>query len=163
MRAGFDVAARTAGKLGAVLLQFPFSFHNTPENVARLKQTCSSDFSDYRWWWRCGTSSWSDDELYYELLRERGVGFCNIDQPVIGRSIDPRERVTAPVGYMRLHGRRYDTWFSDDPATPPAERYNYLYSEEELEPWAERIRKLAKQHAAQLLSSPTIISRAKAL
>lgn len=52
--------------------------------------------------------------------------------------------VTAPVGYIRLHGRRYDTWFSDDPASPPEERYNYLYTEAELAPWAARIRKLAK-------------------
>jgi uncharacterized protein YecE (DUF72 family) len=71
------------------------------------------------------------------------VGFCNIDQPVIGRSMKPTERSTARVGYIRLHGRRYDTWFSDDPTTPPEERYNYLYSEEELEPWAERIQHVA--------------------
>ena len=47
--------------------------------------------------------------------QERGVGFCNIDQPLIGRSIKPDKRVTSPIGYFRLHGRRYDTWFSDDP------------------------------------------------
>ena len=63
------------------------------------------------------------------MLHERGVGFCNIDQPVIGRSIKPSERATARVAYVRLHGRRYDTWFSDDPAMPPSERYNYLYTE----------------------------------
>src|SRR5262249_38910125 len=63
---------------------------------------------------------------------------------IIGRSIRPSEQATAPVGYIRLHGRRYDTWFSDDPTTPPEERYNYLYSQTELLPWAERIRKLAR-------------------
>ncbi len=72
-------------------------------------------------------------------MRERNVGFCNIDQPIIGKSLKPSERSTSGVGYIRLHGRRYDTWFSDDPAAPPEERYNYLYSESELEPWAERI------------------------
>jgi uncharacterized protein YecE (DUF72 family) len=72
------------------------------------------------------------------------VGFCNIDQPVIGRSIRPSGRTTGPIGYVRMHGRRYDTWFSDDPATPPAERYNYLYSQEELAPWAKRIEKVAE-------------------
>jgi uncharacterized protein YecE (DUF72 family) len=46
------------------------------------------------------------------------------------------------VGYVRLHGRRYDTWFSDDPTVPAEERYNYLYTDEELEPWAERIQKV---------------------
>jgi uncharacterized protein YecE (DUF72 family) len=49
------------------------------------------------------------------------------------------------VGYVRLHGRRYDTWFSDDPETPAHERYNYLYSEDELEPWAERIEHVAER------------------
>ena len=77
-------------------------------------------------------------------IHQRRVGFCNIDQPVIGRSIKPSERVTSPIGYVRLHGRRYDTWFSDDPASPPSERYNYLYSEEELQPWAERIEHVAE-------------------
>ena len=45
---------------------------------------------------------------------------------------------------MRLHGRRYDTWFNDDEAIASFERYNYLYSEEELRPWADRVEKLAK-------------------
>ena len=60
----------------------------------------------------------------------------------IGRSLKPSEQATAEVGYVRLHGRRYDTWFSNDPEVPSSERYNYLYSEKELEPWAERIRRL---------------------
>jgi uncharacterized protein YecE (DUF72 family) len=45
---------------------------------------------------------------------------------------------------VRLHGRRYDSWVSDDPKMPPSERYIYLYSEKELEPWAERIRSVAR-------------------
>jgi uncharacterized protein YecE (DUF72 family) len=44
---------------------------------------------------------------------------------------------------VRLHGRRYDTWFTDDPAVPSHERYNYLYSTEELAPWAKRVAKVA--------------------
>ena len=44
---------------------------------------------------------------------------------------------------MRLHGRNYEQWFiSDD---HPEERYNYLYSVEELEPWATRIRSIAER------------------
>src|ERR1700693_5604385 len=61
----------------------------------------------------------------------------------MGRSISPPTPVTAPTGYVRLHGRRYDTWFSDDPMLPRHERYNYLYTEKELAPWAARIRRLA--------------------
>ena len=88
-------------------------------------------------------ATWNE-KRFYELLRERGVGFCNIDQPVIGKSLKPSERATAKAGYVRLHGRRYDTWFSDDPTVPSYERYNYLYSEEELDPWAKRIEHVAK-------------------
>jgi uncharacterized protein YecE (DUF72 family) len=87
-------------------------------------------------------ATWND-QAFYAMLHERGVGFCNIDQPVIGLSLKPSERATARTAYVRLHGRRYDTWFSDDPATPPSERYNYLYTEKELEPWAARIRHVA--------------------
>jgi uncharacterized protein YecE (DUF72 family) len=89
-------------------------------------------------------SSWVQPD-FLEFLASQGVGICNIDQPVIGRSIKPSDRVTAPIGYIRLHGRRYDTWFGDDPETPSHERYNYLYPENELRPWAERIRHVAEQ------------------
>jgi len=141
VRAGFDLL-RGAEKLGAVLLQFPFSFHFENENLTRLKQILDS-FRDYPLVVEVRHSSWANRK-FYELLQERGVGFCNIDQPIIGRSIEPSEQVTSPIGYVRLHGRRYDTWFSDDPAAPVEERYNYLYSEEELEPWAERVRNVSK-------------------
>jgi len=140
VRAGFD-ALRDAAKLGAVLLQFPFSFHRTEENVAYLGKLLKS-FSDYPLVVEVRHATWND-KAFYAMLHERGVGFCNIDQPVIGRSMKPTERATARVAYVRLHGRRYDTWFSDDPATPPSERYNYLYTEPELEPWAARIRHIA--------------------
>src|SRR5271156_5782895 len=141
VRAGFDVL-RDANRLGAVLLQFPFSFHNTPENLTRLNHILD-DFGVYPLVVEVRHASWAKKE-FYELLHQRGVGFCNIDQPVIGRSIRPSEQVTSPIGYVRLHGRRYDTWFSDDPSAPAAERYNYLYSEKELEPWVARVRNVSK-------------------
>jgi uncharacterized protein YecE (DUF72 family) len=56
----------------------------------------------------------------------------------------PSAEATSQVGYVRLHGRRYDTWFSDDPDTPAHERYNYLYSADELEPWIGRIRAISE-------------------
>ena len=138
----FDVL-RDAGKLGAVLLQFPFSFHRTEENIAYLNKLLKQ-FSDYPLVVEVRHATWNE-KSFYAMLHERGVGFCNIDQPVIGRSMKPSERSTARVAYVRLHGRRYDTWFSDDPAMPPSERYNYLYTEQELEPWAARIRHLAEE------------------
>jgi uncharacterized protein YecE (DUF72 family) len=150
VRAGFDVL-RGGGRLGAVLLQFPFSFHHTAENLARLRQILDA-FRDYPLVVEVRHSSWTRKD-FYELLHERNVGFCNIDQPVIGRSVTPSERATSPIGYIRLHGRRYDTWFTDDPTTPLEERYNYLYSEKELEPWAERI-----QHVAEHTSTTFVVT-----
>jgi len=57
----------------------------------------------------------------------------------------PSAEATSAVGYVRLHGRRYDTWFSDDAKIPAHERYNYLYSPEELSPWVSRVRKVSEQ------------------
>jgi len=152
VRAGFDVL-RNAGKLGAVLLQFPFSFHRTRETTAYLIALLQR-FGDYPLAVEVRHASWDDPEVF-ALLREHHAALCNIDQPIIGRSLLPSdakspaplvgksplpgEKSTTPIGYIRLHGRRYDTWFSDDPTIPPHERYNYLYSPEELKPWANRI------------------------
>lgn len=141
VRAGFDVL-QEAGKLGAVLLQFPFSFHRDEQSIACLDKLLKR-FSDYPLVVEIRHASWND-RAFYSMLHERGVGFCNIDQPVIGRSMKPTERATARVAYVRLHGRRYDSWFSDDPEMPPSERYNYLYKGEELEPWAARVKHLAE-------------------
>jgi uncharacterized protein YecE (DUF72 family) len=144
VRAGFDPLMQ-AGKLGAVLMQFPFSFHNTPKNLAHLKNLFDR-FADYPLVIEVRHSTWNDKE-FFAILHSRGIGFCNIDQPVIGRSLKPTERSTSQIGYVRLHGRRYDTWFSDDPLVPASERYNYLYKEDELEPWVKRIRHVAKHSA----------------
>ena len=139
VREGFDLLMG-AEKLGAVLLQFPFSFHNIPENRDYLQKLVER-FREYPLAVEVRHATWND-KRFYEMLHEAGVGFCNIDQPLIGKSIKPSEKTTALVGYVRLHGRRYDTWFSDDPTVPAEERYNYLYNDEELEPWAERIQKV---------------------
>jgi len=87
-------------------------------------------------------ATWNSPETL-ALLHEHGAGICNIDQPIIGRSLAPSAQATSPVGYVRLHGRRYDTWFSDDETIPSHERYNYLYSTEELEPWVARVKKVS--------------------
>jgi uncharacterized protein YecE (DUF72 family) len=142
VRAGFDVL-QEGGKLGAVLLQFPFSFHRSTENFDYLGSLLRR-FSSYALAVELRHATWNDPALF-ALLREHRTAFCNIDQPMIGRSIGPSDETTSSIGYVRLHGRRYDTWFSDDPATPPHERYNYLYSSEELAPWNQRIRTIVER------------------
>ena len=141
VRAGFDVL-RAAGKLGAVLLQFPFSFHRTKETMAYLSAVLLR-FRDYSLVVEVRHDTWNSPETL-ALLHEHGAGICNIDQPIIGRSLAPSAQATSPVGYVRLHGRRYDTWFTDDENVPSHERYNYLYSQEELEPWIARVRKVSE-------------------
>lgn len=141
-RAGMDVLL-DAGKLGALLLQFPFSFKNTAEDRGFLLELAQT-FRDFPCVVEVRHASWNDPG-FYEALAERGIGFCNIDQPVIGRSLKPSEHATAPVGYVRLHGRNYREWFADRPDDDGAERYNYLYSVNELQPWAERVEHVAEQ------------------
>jgi uncharacterized protein YecE (DUF72 family) len=158
VRAGFDVL-RNAGKLGAVLLQFPFSFHRMPESQAYLAAVLKR-FADYPLAVEVRHASWDHPEIV-ALLCEHHAAFCNIDQPIIGNSLLPREGssqhpfaakslsqgedLCAAIGYIRLHGRRHDTWFSDDPTIPRHERYNYLYSVEELTPWVGRIQSAGAQ------------------
>jgi uncharacterized protein YecE (DUF72 family) len=134
------------GKLGALLAQFPWSFKNTAENRAYLEKLAER-FQEFPLVVEVRHASWNQKE-FYEWLAERDVGFCNIDQPVMGRSLKPSQLATAPVGYVRLHGRNYEEWFSDSEERSGAQRYNYLYSMKELGPWAERIQKVAK--SAQL-------------
>ncbi|MCL6566376.1 MAG: DUF72 domain-containing protein [Acidobacteriia bacterium] len=142
VREGFDVL-QAAGRLGAVLLQFPFSFHNTKENRQQLR-TLLNRFADYPLVVEVRHASWNEP-AFYDLLEKRGVGFCNLDQPILGRAMQPSQRATAPIGYVRLHGRRYDTWFADELRASPEERYNYLYSLAELKSWVERIRAIRER------------------
>jgi uncharacterized protein YecE (DUF72 family) len=128
----------TEGRLGALLLQFPWSFRNTPENHEYLSGLIMQ-FMEYPLVLEVRHSSWNKPELF-EWLAGLGVGFCNIDQPVIGQSIAPSARATASVGYVRLHGCNYEHWFTSN--EHPEERYDYLYSQAELEPWAARIQNI---------------------
>lgn len=132
---------REAGRLGALLLQFPWSFKNTRENREYLGGLVV-EFMEYPLVLEVRHNSWNEPETF-RMLAELGVGFCNIDQPVIGRSLGPSNRSTASVGYVRLHGRNYEHWFTAEDR--PEERYNYLYSMEELEPWAQRISNIAER------------------
>jgi uncharacterized protein YecE (DUF72 family) len=132
-----------SGRLGALLLQFPWSFKNTPENRDYLA-SLFVQFIEYPLVVEVRHSSWNHPDVY-RFLSDLGVGFCNIDQPLIGRSLPPSDRATSPVGYVRLHGRNYDQWFTADENSSPGERYNYLYSLAELDPWVKRIKAVAAQ------------------
>jgi uncharacterized protein YecE (DUF72 family) len=130
-----------SGRLGALLLQFPWSFKWTRENREYLGGVVMQ-FMEYPLVLEVRHSTWNCPEAF-ELLGELSVGFCNIDQPIIGRSLGPTAQSTAVVGYVRLHGRNYSQWFAH---SKPYERYDYLYRMDELEPWVERVRRVA-EHA----------------
>jgi uncharacterized protein YecE (DUF72 family) len=132
-----------AGRLGALLLQFPWSFKNNDEDRVYLTKLLDR-FKDYPLVLEVRHASWNDASVY-EWLEERGVGICNIDQPLFSKSIRPAALTTSQVGYVRLHGRNYENWFREKAVRD--ERYNYLYSIDELEPWITRIREVASQTA----------------
>ena len=123
-----------AGKLGALLLQFPWSFRRTDENRQWLDDVTRA-FEQFPLVIEVRHTSWSVPAFYDELT-ERGIGFVNIDQPLFRHSIKPSATTTAPVGYVRIHGRNYREWFRKDAGVEA--RYDYLYSPAELEPWAKR-------------------------
>lgn len=139
-REGMDVLAK-AKKLGSVLLQFPWSFKNTADDRIYLGKLLER-FRQYPLVVEVRHASWNNEEVY-EWFEERGAGVCNIDQPLFSKSILPQALTTSPVWYVRLHGRNYQNWFREK--APRDERYNYLYSVDELDPWLARIKQVARQ------------------
>ncbi len=130
-----------AGRFGALLLQFPWSFRNTPENREYVLGL-SSRFGEYPLVLEVRHASWSQPDML-DLLAELDIGLCNIDQPLFKRSVKPGAEATSAVGYIRLHGRNYKTWF--DEQANVRERYDYLYPVGELEPWVDRIREVGRK------------------
>ncbi len=138
-REGLDAIA-AEGLLGGLLIQFPVSFKNTSLNREYLDRLLRQ-FIEYPRVVEVRDSSWSNAETL-AAFTQKNVGFCNIDQPVLGRSLAPTEHVTATIGYVRLHGRNYEQWFDSDNRN---DRYNYLYNERELVEWKEKIESVAQR------------------
>jgi uncharacterized protein YecE (DUF72 family) len=138
-REGLDALAGE-GKLGALLIQFPVSFKNTLLNREYLDRLLRQ-FIEYPRVVEVRESSWNTPETI-AAFAQKNVAFCNIDQPVLGKSLAPTEHVTAPLAYVRLHGRNYDQWFDSDNQN---DRYNYLYKTPELEDWKIRIERVAQR------------------
>jgi uncharacterized protein YecE (DUF72 family) len=136
---------REAGVLGAVLVQFPQSFHFTSSNTTRLMRLLDAAAG-----WPLVVEvrhiSWDDDRAA-AWMRERGAGWCVVDQPRVGAvTAPPRARVTAEIAYMRLHGRNEASWF--DAGAGRDARYDYLYTLENLRPLADAARGMGAQAKA---------------
>jgi uncharacterized protein YecE (DUF72 family) len=141
-KAGIEPIAQ-AGKLGALLAQFPASFKDTPDGrdyVGWLLQT----FRDYPVTLELRHKSWSDDpDEVFDLLNEYGAAWTQIDEPKFRSSI--RQDLIPNVKtfyYLRLHGRNAQQWWEHDKSE---DRYNYLYSENELKPFAEAVKNARAQ------------------
>jgi uncharacterized protein YecE (DUF72 family) len=135
-----------AGKLGAILFQFPPWFTIRRSNKQYLLEVAR----------RCEPlpvvielrhASWFDGDNQQEtleFLRRHRLPFVSVDMPQGHRSsIPPVLAATADLAVVRFHGHS-DKWTSRD----IYEKFGYLYSGEELAAWAPKLRELADQAAA---------------
>jgi uncharacterized protein YecE (DUF72 family) len=130
--------------LGALLIQFPYSFHYSEPSLQLLKGL-RGQFRDFPLVLEIRHASW-DRASAYRFLRENQIGFCNLDQPQVSSSLGPTRKVTGPFGYLRLHGRNAKDWFREGAGRDA--RYDYLYNEFELFEICERIKLIAKESEA---------------
>ena len=140
-----------AGKLGALLMQFPWSFRFTGENrefFIKLRLA----FHDFPLVAEMRHASWMAEEAIGTFLDYR-VGFCNIDQPEYTSAMPPTAYLTSAIGYVRLHGRNpKNALGAYDRSAVRARQHDYLYSEEELAEWRKRI-----DHVARFADSTYVI------
>ena len=136
-RGGIEPLA-AAGRLGPLLAQFPASFKATPDATEYLDWLLRT-FRDYQVAVELRHKSWSDraDQIF-DLLHAHRAAWTQIDEPKFRFSI--RQDLLPNVRefyYMRLHGRNAEQWWEHERSE---DRYNYLYSVEELTPMAEAVR-----------------------
>ncbi|MBN1824366.1 MAG: DUF72 domain-containing protein [Endomicrobiales bacterium] len=129
------------GKLGCVLLQFPVFFEPSEPSKQYLEQ-CKGKFGDIPLVVEFRNNSWAKPETF-GFLRNNGLAYCAVDEPKLPRLMPFMNEVTSDTAYLRFHGRNRN-WFN----ASLAERYDYLYSDEELEefiPDIEQMEKSAKK------------------
>jgi len=130
---------KEAGKFSGVLFQFPWAFKNTEENrslLPFLRQAVPGDplFVEFR------HASWVRDEVF-DYLRAQGLGYCSVDEPRLPGLPPPVAVATGELAYVRLHGRNAANWWGRG----GGDRYDYLYSKDELAEWVGKIRELEKK------------------
>jgi uncharacterized protein YecE (DUF72 family) len=138
---------RSTGKLGGILMQFPPYVVYKPaslEYLAWAKEQLAGDemLVEFR------HGSWLDDENRAETLRfleEHGMTYVTVDAPQTGgKNVLPTiAAATSETAYVRFHGRNAETW--NKRTGSAAERFDYLYSDDELNEWVPKLRELAGQ------------------
>lgn len=127
-----------SGKFKGILAQFPWSFPKVPAHVDYLKK-CRDMLGNLPLFIEFRHSSWIRQETF-DLLKSLEVGYVSVDEPQLEKMIEPLAIATAKTGYVRFHGRNAKDWYSGS----GTDRYNYLYSKEELAEWVEKIKRLRK-------------------
>jgi len=128
-----------AGKLCALLAQFPPSFKNDSYGKQILGAVIRT-FGDYPLAVELRHRSWSDDENTARLLRESNVSWVQIDEPKFSSSIAAEVPLTSDFAYFRFHGRNAEMWWQGNAET----RYKYFYSPVEIEELSGRVKKAAE-------------------
>jgi uncharacterized protein YecE (DUF72 family) len=126
--------------LKCLLFQFPFSFKKTDENLTRIEQL-SRELGFIPGVIEFRHLSWVEPETM-EYLSRLNLGFCCVDQPNLPNLTGPDAYVTAPLAYVRFHGRNAQKWWEHEHGW---ERYDYTYTEQELGLWIPKIRKIRAQ------------------
>jgi uncharacterized protein YecE (DUF72 family) len=141
---------RAAGRLGAVLFQYPVWFPCTRENRAKIEEI-EKTVSGCRVAVEFRNSTWLSEknrERTLAFLRERGLAYTSVDEPQgFASSVPPLAEATSELAVVRFHGRSAERWHKA--ATTAAERFQYFYSLEELAEWVPKIRRLS-DHAKEV-------------
>ncbi len=132
--------AREAGKLGAVLAQFPYFFKNTQDNRAHLARLARG-MEGWPVALEVRDRSWLTPPAR-DFITRLGLNLSAIDICQTDDAVPPEPLCTGPIGYVRLHGRNADAWFDKD--APVFEKYNYLYAPAELKSWAGHVRTISQ-------------------
>lgn len=126
-----------AKRLGCVLLQFPSFFWPKTESLDYLLR-CRELLEGIPTVVEFRNRAWLREETF-GFLKEQGLGFCIVDEPPLPRLFPYEPRATSETAYFRFHGRN-PYWFEAD----KHERYNYLYSPEELRGFLPDIRAMVE-------------------
>lgn len=128
-------------RLGAVLIQFPWSFRRSPRTTEYV-DTLTRWFLPYPTAVEVRHGSWGRN-AGTAFFRDSRIPLCGIDQPMIGDSLDSDVSVAGEShSYFRLHGRNKREWFRAEANRD--QRYDYLYSAEELAVWRDKIREVSE-------------------
>ncbi|MFO7651257.1 MAG: DUF72 domain-containing protein [bacterium] len=125
-----------SGRLGCVLVQLPSFFWPTPANLEYVRRVPEL-LGGVRLVVEFRNRAWLKPQTF-EFLKTAGLGYCVVDEPPLPRLLPFEPRRTSDVAYFRLHGRNM-AWFT----AGREERYNYLYTKEELAGFVPAVHSLA--------------------